>query len=94
MKNDVIIACDFKNKEELFEFLHPFKGLNPFLKIGMEIFYKEGPELVRELKGEILRQGKIPFYGTSESHSISQTVGLKAGFVPAWTEVYVREIDS
>ena len=46
---DVIIACDFKNKEELFKFLEPFKGLNPFLKIGMEIFYKEGPQLVKEL---------------------------------------------
>ena len=50
MGKDVIIACDFKNKEELFKFLVPFKGLNPFLKIGMEIFYKEGPELVKELK--------------------------------------------
>ena len=50
MGKDVIIACDFKNREELFKFLEPFKGLNPFLKIGMEIFYKEGPELVRELK--------------------------------------------
>ena len=47
---DVIIACDFKNQDELFEFLKPFDGLNPFLKIGMEIFYKEGPELVRKLK--------------------------------------------
>lgn len=47
---DVIIACDFKNKDELFKFLEPFKGLNPFLKIGMEIFYKEGPQLVRKLK--------------------------------------------
>ena len=52
MGKDVIIACDFKNKEELFKFLEPFKGLNPFLKIGMEIFYKEGPELVRELKSK------------------------------------------
>lgn len=50
MKRDVIIACDFKNQEELFKFLEPFKGLNPFLKIGMEIFYKEGPELVKKLK--------------------------------------------
>ena len=50
MNRDVIIACDFKNKEELFEFLVPFDGLNPFLKIGMEIFYKEGPELVKTLK--------------------------------------------
>ena len=47
---DVIIACDFKNKEDLFEFLKPFEGLNPFLKIGMEIFYKEGPNLVKTLK--------------------------------------------
>ena len=46
---DVIIACDFKNKEDLFNFLKPFNGLNPYLKIGMEIFYKEGPELVKEL---------------------------------------------
>ena len=50
MGKDVIIACDFKNKEELMNFLKPFAGLNPFLKIGMEIFYKEGPQLVRELK--------------------------------------------
>ena len=50
MGKDVIIACDFKSKIELFEFLKPFDGLNPFLKIGMEIFYKEGPQLVRTLK--------------------------------------------
>ena len=50
MGKNVIIACDFKNKEELLSFLRPFEGLNPFLKIGMEIFYKEGPELVKELK--------------------------------------------
>ena len=46
---DVIIACDFKNKNDLYEFLKPFDGLNPYLKIGMEIFYKEGPSLVKEL---------------------------------------------
>lgn len=51
-----------------------------------------GHRLVRVLKEEILRRGKVPFYGTSESHTLSQTVGLKAGFAPAWTEVYVREI--
>ena len=50
MGKDVIIACDFKDRETLFKFLEPFKGLNPFLKIGMEIFYKEGPQLVRDLK--------------------------------------------
>ena len=51
-----------------------------------------GHGLVRILKEEVLRRGKVPFYGTSESHTLSQTVGLKAGFAPAWTEVYVREI--
>lgn len=52
MGRDVIIACDFKNREELFKFLEPFKGMNPFLKIGMEIFYKEGPQLVKDLKAQ------------------------------------------
>ena len=47
---DVIIACDFENKEDLFEFLKPLEGMNPYLKIGMEIFYKEGPQLVKKLK--------------------------------------------
>ena len=51
-----------------------------------------GYRLVRALKEEILRRDKVPFYGTSESHTLSQTVGLKAGFAPAWTEVYVREM--
>lgn len=46
---DVIIACDFKNQEDLFNFLKPFEGMNPYLKIGMEIFYKEGPQLVKKL---------------------------------------------
>ena len=50
MDNDVIIACDFKSKEDLFTFLEPFKGLNPYLKIGMELFYACGPDMVRELK--------------------------------------------
>ena len=44
----------------------------------------------KALKEEVIRKGKTPFYGTSESHTISQTVGLKAGFVPAWTEVFVK----
>src|SRR5574344_859088 len=47
---DCIIACDFKSKEELFTFLKNFEGMNPYLKIGMEMYYKEGPSLVKELK--------------------------------------------
>ena len=49
--------------------------------------------LVRQIKEEIIRRGKVPFYGTSESHTISQTVAYKAGFVPAWTEIYVKSIE-
>lgn len=48
--NNVIIACDFKNKDELMTFLSKFEDEKPFIKIGMEIFYGEGPDLVKELK--------------------------------------------
>jgi len=50
MGKDVIIACDFKSKEEVYNFLDLFKEEKPFLKIGMELFYAEGPEIVREIK--------------------------------------------
>ena len=50
MGKDVIIACDFKNKEETMHFLDKFKNEKLFLKIGMELFYAEGPQIVRELK--------------------------------------------
>ena len=48
---DVIIACDFSSAEETFRFLDLFKNeaRKPFLKIGMELFYAEGPEIVREI---------------------------------------------
>lgn len=47
---EVIIACDFKDKEELYGFLSKLGNEKPYLKIGMELFYKEGPTLVKELK--------------------------------------------
>lgn len=50
MGKDVIIACDFSSKAETLEFLDKFKGRKPFVKIGMELFYAEGPEIVREIK--------------------------------------------
>lgn len=50
MKEQIIIACDFKSKLELESFLEPFKGQSLFLKIGMELFYKEGISLVKEMK--------------------------------------------
>ena len=50
MGKDVIIACDFASKEQTFAFLDKFTGKKPFVKIGMELFYAEGPEIVREIK--------------------------------------------
>lgn len=52
MGRDVIIACDFASKEDTLKFLDLFKNeeRKPFLKIGMELFYAEGPAIVRELK--------------------------------------------
>ena len=50
MGKDVIIACDFASKEQVFNFLDKFTGKKPFVKIGMELFYAEGPEIVREIK--------------------------------------------
>ena len=50
-KRDVIIACDFKSAEDTYRFLDQFPaGEKPFVKIGMELFYAEGPEIVRQLK--------------------------------------------
>jgi len=50
MAKDVIIACDFSSAKETFEFLDKFTGVKPFVKIGMELFYAEGPSIVREIK--------------------------------------------
>lgn len=50
MGKDVIIACDFDSKEEVVTFLEKFKEEKPFVKIGMELFYAEGPEIVRVIK--------------------------------------------
>jgi orotidine-5'-phosphate decarboxylase len=47
---DVIIACDFSSRDELFEFLEKFGTYRPFLKIGMELYYATGSSMVRELK--------------------------------------------
>ena len=50
MGKDVIIACDFPSAEETFAFLDRFTEKKPFVKIGMELFYSEGPDIVREIK--------------------------------------------
>lgn len=50
MGKDVIIACDFASKQTCLEFLDKFTDRKPFVKIGMELFYAEGPDIVREIK--------------------------------------------
>ncbi|MBQ3596758.1 MAG: orotidine-5'-phosphate decarboxylase [Clostridia bacterium] len=50
MAKDVIIACDFDSKEKVLNFLDLFKGRKPFVKIGMELYYAEGPAIVKEIK--------------------------------------------
>ena len=50
MGKDVIIACDFASKKDTLEFLDKFTDVKPFVKIGMELYYAEGPDIVREIK--------------------------------------------
>ena len=69
MGKDVIIACDFSSKEQVFAFLDKFEGRKPFVKIGMELFYAEGPEIVREIK----RRGHKIFLDL-KLHDIPNTV--------------------
>lgn len=69
MGKDVIIACDFASAEKTFEFLDKFEGKKPFVKIGMELFYAEGPSIVREIK----RRGHKIFLDL-KLHDIPNTV--------------------
>ena len=50
MGKDVIVACDFASAEQTFEFLDKFTGRKPFVKIGMELYYAEGPAIVKAIK--------------------------------------------
>ena len=69
MGKDVIVACDCDSAEKTFEFLDKFKERKPFVKIGMELYYAEGPAVVRELK----RRGHRIFLDL-KLHDIPNTV--------------------
>lgn len=68
---DVIIACDFANENETFAFLRLFEGLEkkPYLKIGMELFYGEGPKIVQKIK-----EKNHPIFLDLKLHDIPNTV--------------------
>ena len=53
MGKDVIVACDFASAEQTFAFLDKFTGKKPFVKIGMELYYAEGPAIVKEIEGKL-----------------------------------------
>ncbi len=69
MGKDVIIACDFDSAKRAFEFLDIFGDSKPFVKIGMELFYAEGPQIVKEIK----RRGHKVFLDL-KLHDIPNTV--------------------
>ncbi len=69
MGKDVIIACDFDSAEKTFTFLDKFTETKPFVKIGMELYYAEGPSIVREIK----RRGHKIFLDL-KLHDIPNTV--------------------
>ena len=50
MGKDVIIACDFDSRAQTLEFLDMFGAVKPYVKIGMELFYAQGPQIVRDIK--------------------------------------------
>lgn len=69
MAKDVIIACDFDGAKKTLEFLDLFRDVKPFVKIGMELFYSAGPDIVREIK----RRGHKIFLDL-KLHDIPNTV--------------------
>lgn len=80
MGKDVIVACDFSSAQATFAFLDKFTGRKPFVKIGMELYYAEGPAIVREIKA---RGHKI--FLDLKLHDIPNTVKKPCPSCGIWT---------
>ena len=80
MKKAVIIACDFASAAETFAFLDRFGDERPFVKIGMELFYAEGPAIVKELKRRV-----HPIFLDLKLHDIPNTVKKAMAVLSSWT---------
>ncbi|MDR0825851.1 MAG: orotidine-5'-phosphate decarboxylase [Mycoplasmataceae bacterium] len=84
MAKDVIIACDFSKKEELCKFLDQFKNENPFLKIGYQLFYATGVELINKLidKGfHIFLDLKLHDIPNTVEQGVKSLVALNVDFI-------------
>lgn len=84
MNKDVIIALDFPTGSEAVEFLEQFQDRKPFVKIGMELFYAEGPDIVRVLKGrghKIFLDLKLHDIPNTVKRAMSALSGLDADMV-------------
>lgn len=94
-ENNLVTFIYQGNKECKSVLFVPDIGLDR-LQVGIDVLpeYRGrgiGTNLVILLKNEILKRGKIPFYGTAESHFHSQNIAINAGFFSAWSELYSRE---
>lgn len=94
---DVLAVAQLDDENNIIGMAGASKDSEEMWQIGINIMPDAegkgvGKKLVTALKNEILRRGKIPFYGTVESHIISQKVALASGFYPVFAELKVRKI--
>ncbi len=86
--NNVIIALDFSSKEEVYDFLDKFEKKNLFLKVGMELYYKEGNSLIKELKNmghKIFLDLKLYDIPNTVNKAIKNLVKLDVDFITVHT---------